>query len=194
MMKRIVLAGIVGGVVLFVWGAVAWMVVPLHTPTIKTLPNEDAIRSVLREAVKEPGVYSIPGYPQGQSMSKQEAAAAMSSFEAKHRAGPVGVLVLRPQGGEPMEARVFLSGFILQVAVAAVAAWLLSLAAGNLRSYGARVQFVTVLGAFAALAVDLQYWNWWAFPTDYTIGMVADHVIGWFLAGLALAAIVKPAS
>ncbi len=194
MMKRIVLGGIAGGVVLFVWGAVAWMVLPLHTPTLKTFPNEDAVRTVLRETVKEPGFYYFPGYPYGQSMSKEEEAAAMRAFEQKHRAGPLGIMVYRSQGAEPMETGAFVTGFILQVAVALVAAWLLSLAAGNLTSYGARVQFVTVLGAFAALAVDLQYWNWLSFPTDYTIGMVADHVIGWFLAGLALAAIVKPAN
>ena len=30
------------------------------------------------------------------------------------------------------------------------------------------------------------------FPTDFTLAEAIDHVVGWFLAGLALAAVVWP--
>jgi hypothetical protein len=48
------------------------------------------------------------------------------------------------------------------------------------------------MGLFGFLSILVSYWNWYGFPTDFTIGAVLDEVIGWFLAGLVLAAIVRP--
>ena len=33
-MTRIIIAGAVGAVVYYIWGMLAWMAIPLHTPTI----------------------------------------------------------------------------------------------------------------------------------------------------------------
>lgn len=192
MCKRIVLAGIVGALVLFIWNAIAWMALPLHTPTIKEVPNEDAIRAVIRENVKQPGFYAVPGWGYGEGMTKEQQETAMKVQEQKYKEGPRGVMVLLPTGADPYMAKTFATGFLLDVLACFVAAWLLSKALGGLSSYGARVQFVAVLGLFAGIAVHLMYWNWWEFPTNYTIACLADAVIGWTLVGLAIAAIVKP--
>jgi hypothetical protein len=37
--------------------------------------------------------------------------------------------------------------------------------------------------------VDVSNWVWWNFPTSWTIGNLADQVIGFFLVGLTIAAI-----
>ncbi len=39
----------------------------------------------------------------------------------------------------------------------------------------------------------IPYWNWFGFPTDFIAAEAIDQVLGRFLAGLVLAAIVKPA-
>lgn len=44
----------------FVWGMMAWMVVPLHTPTLAGLPNEVVITDALRGQSLETGVYVVP--------------------------------------------------------------------------------------------------------------------------------------
>src|ERR1043166_4347759 len=185
MIKRIVIGAVVGGVVMFIWGALAWMVLPLHTPTVKEIPNEDALRAVIRENVKEPGFYAVAGWGRGEGQSAERQ-------EQKYREGPRGVMVLHPSGGDPYMAKTFMVGFVLDVLACCLVAWLLSKAAGGLASYGARVQFVTVVGLFAGVATHLMYWNWLEFPTNYTIGCMADVTIGWLLAGLAISAIVKP--
>ena len=51
---------------------------------------------------------------------------------------------------------------------------------------------VGLLGLFAALVTHVAYLNWMWFPVDHTLAMSADVVIGWLLAGLAMAAIVGP--
>ena len=38
------------------------------------------------------------------------------------------------------------------------------------------------------------FWNWYGFPPEFTLGQTIEHVVGWFLAGIALAAIVCPSS
>ena len=56
---------------------------------------------------------------------------------------------------------------------------------------------VGLLGLFAALVTHVAYLNWMWFPVDHTLAMSANVVIGWLLAGLAMAAIVgrrKPAA
>jgi hypothetical protein len=38
------------------------------------------------------------------------------------------------------------------------------------------------------------YWNWYAFPRNFTIVELADRLLTIFCGGLVLAAVVKPAS
>jgi hypothetical protein len=38
----------------------------------------------------------------------------------------------------------------------------------------------------------LKNWNWPAFPTDWSVANVIDHVFGFGLSVLAVAAIIKP--
>src|SRR5437870_2364404 len=109
MCKRIILAAVVGGVVMFIWGALAWMVLPLHTPSIKEVPNEDAMRAVIRENVKEPGFYALPGHGHHEGMTKEQQAAAMKVQEQKYMEGPRGVMVLRPDGADPYMSKTFVT-------------------------------------------------------------------------------------
>ena len=51
--------------------------------------------------------------------------------------------------------------------------------------------FVTLLGCLAWVVVYLPYWNWYGFPIDFTLAALAEYAIGFFLAGLVLAAMVK---
>jgi len=48
-----------------------------------------------------------------------------------------------------------------------------------------------VLGIFVSIVAHLTYWNWMGFPLDYTIAMMVDVIVGWILAGLGIAAVVK---
>jgi hypothetical protein len=40
--------------------------------------------------------------------------------------------------------------------------------------------------------ISVPYWNWYGFPLDFTGAQALEKIIGWFLAGLVLAAIVWP--
>ena len=49
-MVRIIVAGLVGGLVFYIWGMLAWMALPIHVPTMDGLPNESAVTAALKAA------------------------------------------------------------------------------------------------------------------------------------------------
>ena len=53
--------------------------------------------------------------------------------------------------------------------------------------FGRRVRVAALLGLFAWLAINVPYWNWYRFPLDFTLASLIQQVVGWSLAGAAIA-------
>jgi hypothetical protein len=53
---------------------------------------------------------------------------------------------------------------------------------------------VTLVGLLASLIILVPYWNWYGYPTDFTLAQIAENTVGWLLAGIVLAAIVRPSA
>jgi len=162
------------------------MVLPLGEVGIKVMPNEAPVVAAMQANLSEPGFYFFPGGT-GHAMTPEQ----QQAWTEQYRRGPVGILIYHPTGSEPLSPTQLLTELLANIAAALVAAFLLAQAVGALAGYGARVLFVALLGLFPGLDVDLGYWNWYGFPSDYTVAVMADHLLGWCLAGLALAAIIK---
>ncbi len=194
-MTRILLAGLLGAIVTTAWGAIAWTVLHLHDRSIHDLPDEAVVVQALQSTVTEPGAYWFPAMPSheaAENLTENDREAEEQAWLKAHRQGPIGMLFYRPGGVEPMQPITFIRGFVLDFAAATLAAVLLSLAAQSIGSYMKRVAFVMALGIFTALVSDIAMWNWMYFPGDYTIAMGGEQVFTWFLAGLAIAAVVRP--
>lgn len=185
MVKKIVLGGLVAGVVMFAWGSLAHLVLGLGEVGVRQLPMEDTVIQALTATAAESGLYMFPmeGYAQ-----------QAAEWEQKYRQGPVGLLVVNVDGAEPMSVVQLLSQFLTYVAACWVAAYLLIQAAPNLKSFPARVAFVMMLGFFGWLIAVVPYWNWYGFPTNYTLARLVEHVLGWILGGIVLSAFVTPSS
>jgi|GEM_PF-308738 len=186
-MGRIITAGVVGALVYFIWGMLAWMALPLHTPTMNELPQERAIADALRSQNLESGVYVTPFMKNSDDPGNPE-----SEFSTNHNAGPIFSIIYRKDGGAPMPPQMMMGGFVVDLLAALLAATLLSCMGGCGKSYWKRVGFVAALGVFVALIGHVGYWNWMNFPLDYTIAMAIDVIVGWTLAGLAIAFFVHP--
>jgi len=189
MAKKILLAGVLGGVVMFIWGAVSHMLLPLGEIGIKEIPNEQPVLEAMQKVIHEPGFYFFPGLGMPHNTADE---AATKAWEEKYRRGPVGVLVYQPQGAEVMSPGQLLTELASNILAMLIAAYLLVQAAGNLASFGARVMFVGLLGLLASAAILISYWNWYGFPTDFMLAGALDEVLGFSLAGTVLAAIIKP--
>ncbi|HXG31980.1 MAG TPA: hypothetical protein VNJ11_01335 [Bryobacteraceae bacterium] len=182
-MKKQILAGVLGGVAMFVASAFTHMVLPLGEAGIRSLPQEEPVLAALKEHVREPGFYLFPGLAQGATPAQQ------GQWEERYRRGPVGVLVYQPAGGPPMSPRQLGTECLSNILVALIAAWLL--AQTRLAGYASRVLFVATLGLASSLAIDVSHWNWYGFPTSFMLASMADQVISFAAAGLVLAGPVK---
>lgn len=189
-MSRILVGGVLGGIVVFLWGAFSHMVLPLGEAGFATLPDEPKVAAVLRAQVHERAIYILPGMPTDPDRTDAQKAADEARWTDAYRQGPSGILVIDPIGKEPFAPRAFAIELITDILGATIAALLLTMA--GLPSYLLRLLFVTMLGAFASVAIDLSYWNWYGFPDAYTVAAYFDQVLNWFFGGLVLARIVRP--
>jgi hypothetical protein len=186
MVKRIILGGLLGGILVFNWGFVAHMVLPLGRMGVHVLPDEAPVVDPIRSAVKEPGFYVFPGMDMCGKASESE----QQAWQEKAKQGPVGVLIVRPRGSEFVMSRLLLTEVGTNIVSALLAALLLAqvrVTAG----YWTRVAFVTLFGVFAFVTILTPYWNWYYFPADFVATEAIEHAVGWFLAGLVLAAVVR---
>lgn len=191
-MKKTLLGSLAGGVVLFVWGFFAWTVLPLHDGSFRSLPNTDQVIPALQNNITEDGLYYFPGMPEETpEMSDEQRQSNMDAWMEKHKQGPVGMIVYHPQGMDPMMAGQFVWGFIIFLISAFIASWFLSRSTAVTSSYLSRVAYCGMLGVFVSFVSYISNMNWLYMPMDHTTAMVADTIIGWLLAGLAIGGIVK---
>ncbi len=62
----------------------------------------------------------------------------------------------------------------------------------SLAGFGARWWFVTVAGILAAISTNVSYWTFYGFPGNYTVAYMCIIAMGFVVAGVVAAAIVKP--
>lgn len=179
---RLIIAAFLGGVVLFFWGFVSHMVLPVGEMGHGMANNEDVVIAALKEGLPaREGVYHVPGLAPDQ----YEDEAASAAYATKAVANANAFIVYQPIGRNGLDMGPQLGKeFATNLVSALVAAWVLSLGAFG---FGKRVAIATVLGLFAWLVISVPYWNWYRFPLDFTLGAFIKAVVGWFLAGLPMA-------
>ena len=186
-MNKLIVPSLIAAVVVFIWMFISWAVIGWHNVDIKNLPNGDALAEQMKESINEPGIYIYPGHPDGGDDTDME------EWTSKYKAGPlVNFMVYHPEGSEPMNPMNFIKSFIINFIAAFIAGVLLMMTLAQNPSFWRRVIFVTLLGLFAGFIGPFMDWNWWSFPTGYTIVEVADFCLTWFFAGLVLAWRIKP--
>ena len=184
-MKRIVIAGFVGGFAIFMWGAIAHIATPLGAMGFKKMPDEEAVSAAIKSSVKEHGLYFIPYRDMNRNPTPDE----LKIWEEKLKAGPTGLLLVNPSGGEAMSPRQLGSEFATNVLAALLSAFLLSRVVG---SYLARVFFLSLVGLLGWMSINVPYWTWYGFPIEFTLAAGIEEVVGGFIAGLVIAWIVPP--
>jgi hypothetical protein len=191
-MKRIGIAAVVGGIVLYIWAFISWMFIPWHM--MGALPDQDAVRTALRETAAESGIYHVPMIDHGTlaDLSDEEKKAAEDAFKDKYREGPVALLLYKADGSNPMSVMTMIIGIVLEVLVAAVAAVLLTMAIPALPGFASRLGFVVLLGVFVIAAANLMNWNYMHYPFRFTMELAADGIVASLLLGIVLAIIITP--
>lgn len=191
MMKRVLLAGVLGGIAMFVWSSIAHIALPLGRTGIREIPNEQAVLSGMQAQMgATSGFYAFPGMGLGPNPTRQEENAAMQQYEQKLAANPSGILIYHPPGAKALTPGQLITEFLTEVAEALLLAWLL--AQTTLATLAARMGFVTLAALMAAITTNLPYWNWYGFPASYTTAYMFIEFVDYMVAGLVVAIILKP--
>jgi hypothetical protein len=180
---RVLIAGLLGGLAMFIWMSIAHMALPLARFGISNITsNEPAVLDSLHANLgNSSGMYVFP--------SLGDEADAMKQYDAKLVSNPSGILIYHPPGGKSLTAKQLISEFLVELLEAVLAVWLLSKTV--ITSFGGRIGFVTIAGLLASLPTNISYWNWYGFPGSYTAGYMATQIIGFTVAGVAAAAVLR---
>jgi hypothetical protein len=190
MTKRVLLAGLLGGIAMFAWTSLAHMVLPLGDAGVKEIPNEQGVLSAMQASLgAAPGFYFFPGTGLGPDATMQQKRAAMDQYGQKLAVNPSGILIYHPAGATPMTAGQLATEFLTELIEALLAVILLSQT--RLTSFASRLGFVIVAGMLATIATNVSYWNWYGFPATYTAAYMMTGIVCFICLGLVAAAVMK---
>ncbi len=108
--------------------------------------------------------------------------------DARMKRGPLILAVVQLRGFGPV-GWAMLRAFAIYAVASLILAWLLVHA--SVSGFLARAAFVCVAALAGTVICRVTDWNWHGYSTSYTVVSVADVAVGWFLTGLAIAAVVS---
>ena len=97
MMKRLITGGIVGGITLFMWGFVSWVVLTWHSDTVRHDSSVMAVVEDIEDNLQETGVYYFPPMT---TMRPDET--KMEAYTELHKNSPSGMIFYNAEHLDPM--------------------------------------------------------------------------------------------
>jgi hypothetical protein len=182
MMQKLVKCAVVGGLVLFVWGMISWVVLPWHKMHMMSFKNDEKVMDVIKDNASESGIYILPNCSENQSHSD------MMKNRDMMMKGPFVFAAVSMEGKNPDMTASMVKGFLLKVIAAFIVSWMLMQTRLN---YQRQVGFVTIVGLLIGLTGVLPYWIWFGFPGGFAIATIFEAIVGWFFAGLVIAKMIR---
>jgi len=187
---RILLAGILGGIAMFIWTSMAHMALPLGEAGISEIPNESAVLDAMKSSMGDKtGLYIFPGLGIGKDATHEQKSEAMKQMQQRIATNPSGILMYHPPGRPFGFGKSLAVEFSTEVLQAILVIWLL--AQTRIESFGGRVGFVVIAGILAAITTNVSYWNWYGFPGVYTISYILIEIVGFALVGIVAAMLLR---
>lgn len=192
MQKSLLLGGLLGGLVLFVWNSISWNVLPWHMMTFEKFKDEATIAQALTVNALRPGVYLLPNaHKHDPGVTEEQKKAEEVEGMKRMIQGPLMFASVSLQGFEGIGPALLIQ-LVTGIVGTLLATWLLLQT--RPMGYWDRVGFLVVISLVVAVIAQLPYWNWWNFSTSYTAVTIADLLIGWFLASLVIAKMLPASS
>lgn len=174
MFKKVLIAGLLGGIVLMAWTFLVNAVFGLNARiNMKQIAAEREVYEVLKKQIVTPGRYIFN--PELTS-------------EGRFPDGEPVFSILYGGVGHEFAGKFMVVGFILFFLAPIVAAWMLSQASVRvLSSYPRKVMFFVKIGLLIALFRDLTDFGIGSYPARDAIILAVHHIIVWTLVGLVVA-------
>ena len=190
---KVLLAGILGAIAMFIWTAIAHMALPVGEAGIGEIPNESAVLGTLQSNIgDQTGLYIFPGLGVGKNATRQQKNEAMKQMNEKIAANPSGILMYHAPGRPFSFGKALGIEFATELLEAILAVFLL--AQTRIGSFAGRVGFVLVAGILAAIATNISYWNWYGFPGVYIANYMLIQIVGFLCVGIVAALVLRKTS
>jgi hypothetical protein len=190
---RVLLAGILGGIVMFIWTSISHMALPLGEAGISEIPNESAVLGAMQTNIGDnTGLYIFPGLGVGNNASRQDKSEAMKHMPEKIAVNPSGILMYHAPGRPFALGRSLGIEFGTELLESILV--VLLLARARIGSFAGSVGFVLVAGILSAIATNVSYWNWYGFPGVYTASYIFIQIVGFFLVGIVAGIVLRKRS
>jgi uncharacterized membrane protein YkgB len=187
---KILLAGILGGIVMFIWTSIAHMALPLGEAGLGEIPNESTVLSAMQSNIgDQTGLYVFPGRGLGKNATRQEKEEAMKHMSEKIAMNPSGILMYHAPGRPLSFGKLLGVEFGTELLEAILVVFLL--AQTRIATFAGRVGFVLVAGILAAIATNVSYWNWYGFPCVYTASYMLIQIVGFLCVGIVAALVLR---
>ena len=186
--KKIILATVLGGLTLFLWGALSHTLIPFSKDALLGFNNEDAVTQAILAGAPKSGVYFMPYIVQrSEKMTEQQLKAAKQAAEEKMQRGPFMLASIRL--GEMGSFGNYLVIQFITDMISVLFVCLVLIKAKEI-SFKDRVASTVFIGLAGFAATSLPQWNWYAFSLAFTLAELFDIVVGFFLAGLVIAKVL----
>jgi hypothetical protein len=178
---RIFIAALIAAVVIFIWQAIAHMMLPLGMMGFRLPAGEDPVLQSVVSALPTSGIYLLPSLDPAKMSDKP----TMDAWTEKAKKNPfVFAAVSPPQENPATMTPQLVKQFIGLVIGAFLVAWVL---AATSWSFGGRVIGAVIFGVFGWLMNIVPLWTWYRFPSDFIVGNFLIEAIGWLLGGIVIA-------
>jgi hypothetical protein len=192
MFLRVILAGLLGGGLMFAGGFIDHMLlnwVGRHT----SFPADEAsLPDALKRHFSEPGFYAFPHLPAGaEKLQGEEYKKAMEATAAEYKKGPAAWVIVPPAGQEMISIEILGKEFASNVIAALLAAIVVATTRPSIGVVG-RFLIVLLIGMITWFSVNASYHIWYRFPLPWVQDELYCAGLEWAMAGIAIAAIVRP--
>ena len=180
-MKKLIIASIVGGIIIFIWQTLSWTVTNLHHASQEYTPKQDTIMAFMNEQFTEDGAYLLPSYPKGTSYEEMQK--TMGSREGK----PWMQIQYHKALNVNMGANIA-GGLVTDIIIVALLCWILMKMTGA--GFGKIFMATLIMGIIVFLNSPFTIHIW--YPKADLSAHFMDAVISFGLCGLWLGWYLKP--
>ena len=174
MVKKVIISGLMGGVVIVIWMIVVNGIFRLSANIeMKRIAQEQEVYDMLKEHISEPGRYTCGpqitperGFPEGEPVFS----------------------ILYGGIGHEAAGGIMLLQLVIFFVVTIISAWMLSKAHETvLSSYWQKVGFFVSLGLIISLFSEMTKYNIGSYPLADTILLALHNLVLWTLLGMVVA-------
>lgn len=183
-MLKVIVGGIVGGLIATAWGFISWGVFSWHDLGINKFCDQEHVAHVIKENTTVDGVYIAPSCRFKSSEMRQKSSCRNTKM-------PFVYAQVRKEGFF-CSPKTFFYAFLSQFIGACLISLLLMKIVDT--CYGKRLFSVAIIGLTVGILGLVPNWVWFGSGYRFTLIMLIDTFIQWFLVGLFLAKFIQPRS